>query len=141
MGLLCLQRRQGRGRRRAPGQAGLFHPAHRPLQLPDVGHADRRKCSRSLSIFCRSSKKAAAQDEEQFGPVLPVIPYDSEAEALDKANDTVFGLGGSVWGEEEHAAKVAAQIECAQLAPPFSTCDGRLANRPRCLYPAPAPSG
>ena len=56
-------------------------------------------------------------DEEQFGPVLPVIPYDSEAEALDKANDTVFGLGGSVWGEEEHAAKVAAQIECAQLAP------------------------
>ena len=70
-----------------------------------------------------------------------MIPYDSEAEALDKANDTVFGLGGSVWGEEEHAAKVAAQIECAQLAPPFSTCDGRLANRPRCLYPAPAPSG
>jgi len=50
-------------------------------------------------------------DEEQFGPVLPIIPYDSVEEAIAKANGTEFGLGGSVWGEDEHAAKaVAAQI-------------------------------
>jgi hypothetical protein len=52
------------------------------------------------------------------GPVLPVIPYDTEAEALEKANNTLFGLGGSVWGEAEHAAKVAAQLDSGTVRPP-----------------------
>ena len=50
-------------------------------------------------------------DEEQFGPVLPIIPYDTVEEALDKTNATVFGLGGSVWGDATRAAKIAAQID------------------------------
>lgn len=36
-------------------------------------------------------------DEEQFGPVIPVLKYSTVEEALFRANDTDFGLGGSVW--------------------------------------------
>jgi len=50
--------------------------------------------------------------DEQFGPVLPVIDYDSVDEAVARANGTEFGLGGSVWGEESEARKVAALLDC-----------------------------
>ena len=49
--------------------------------------------------------------EEQFGPTLPVIPYDDEAEAVAMANDTWSGLCSSVWSADtEHATKVARQL-------------------------------
>ena len=52
-------------------------------------------------------------DEEQFGPALPVIAYDALEDAIERANDTMFGLGGSVWGEDrERARAVAAQLQC-----------------------------
>lgn len=51
-------------------------------------------------------------DEEQFGPVLPIITYKTIEEAIQKANDTRTGLGGSVWGDDiAEATKVAARIE------------------------------
>ncbi|MYV80184.1 aldehyde dehydrogenase family protein [Streptomyces sp. SID1046] len=51
--------------------------------------------------------------EEQFGPVLPVLAYRSLDEAVDAANSTGFGLGGSVWGTDlDQAAAVADQLEC-----------------------------
>ncbi|MEM8887691.1 MAG: aldehyde dehydrogenase family protein [Bacteroidota bacterium] len=51
-------------------------------------------------------------DEEQFGPVLPIIKYKTVEEAIQKANDTRTGLGGSVWGDDlSEAAKVASRIE------------------------------
>lgn len=50
---------------------------------------------------------------EQFGPVLPVLPYRHVDEALDAANGTGFGLGGSVWGTDpDRAAAVADRLEC-----------------------------
>ena len=49
--------------------------------------------------------------EEQFGPALPVIPYDDEAEAIALANDTWSGLCSSVWSTDpEHAMRVARQL-------------------------------
>jgi len=52
-------------------------------------------------------------DEEQFGPVLPVIPYDDIDDAVARANRTHFGLDGSVWSADpERAAAVAARLEC-----------------------------
>eukprot|EP01001_Neometanema_parovale_P005099 NODE_1791_length_1608_cov_129.851852_g1705_i0.p1 GENE.NODE_1791_length_1608_cov_129.851852_g1705_i0~~NODE_1791_length_1608_cov_129.851852_g1705_i0.p1 ORF type:complete len:493 (+),score=153.83 NODE_1791_length_1608_cov_129.851852_g1705_i0:60-1481(+) len=39
-------------------------------------------------------------DEEQFGPVMPVMKYSDDEEALERANDTVYGLGGSVWSKD-----------------------------------------
>ncbi|MFG3321265.1 aldehyde dehydrogenase family protein [Streptomyces sp. NPDC048171] len=50
---------------------------------------------------------------EQFGPVLPVLPYDSVDEAVEAANGTRFGLGGSVWGTDaDRAEAVAGRLEC-----------------------------
>ncbi|MFF0754206.1 aldehyde dehydrogenase family protein [Streptomyces sp. NPDC004267] len=51
--------------------------------------------------------------EEQFGPVLPVLPYRNLDEAVDAANGTGFGLGGSVWGTDlDRAGAVADRLEC-----------------------------
>ncbi|HEY7881376.1 MAG TPA: aldehyde dehydrogenase family protein [Streptosporangiaceae bacterium] len=51
-------------------------------------------------------------DEEQFGPVLPVIPYRDVDDALARANATTFGLGGSVWSADpDRAADVAERLE------------------------------
>ncbi|MEO3977703.1 aldehyde dehydrogenase family protein [Streptomyces sp. CAU 1734] len=51
--------------------------------------------------------------QEQFGPVLPVLPYGSLDEAVEAANGTGFGLGGSVWGTDlDRAEEVAGRLEC-----------------------------
>ncbi|MDQ0983090.1 aldehyde dehydrogenase family protein [Streptomyces sp. V2I9] len=51
--------------------------------------------------------------EEQFGPVLPVLPYGSLDDAVEAANATRFGLGGSVWGTDlDRAEEVAGRLEC-----------------------------
>ena len=49
--------------------------------------------------------------EEPFGPVLPILSYDSVDEAVARANDTDFGLAGSVWGPPAEAAAVAARLQ------------------------------
>ena len=54
--------------------------------------------------------------EEIFGPVLSIIPYDTEDEAIAIANDTVYGLAGGVWsGDAERAKRVARQIRTGQV--------------------------
>ncbi|MGE4409767.1 MAG: aldehyde dehydrogenase family protein [Sphingobium sp.] len=52
-------------------------------------------------------------DEEQFGPVLPIIRYSSVEDALARANASENGLGGSVWSPDKEKAKaLALQLEC-----------------------------
>lgn len=53
--------------------------------------------------------------EEPFGPVLPILSYDSVDEAVARANDSEFGLGGSVWGPPEEAAAVAARLQTGMV--------------------------
>jgi acyl-CoA reductase-like NAD-dependent aldehyde dehydrogenase len=49
--------------------------------------------------------------EEQFGPVLPILAYDSIDDAVARINDSRYGLGATVWGaDQELAAAVAARI-------------------------------
>jgi acyl-CoA reductase-like NAD-dependent aldehyde dehydrogenase len=56
------------------------------------------------------------EQEEIFGPVLSIIPYDTEEEAIKIANDTIYGLAGGVWsGDPEHAKAVARQIRAGQV--------------------------
>lgn len=54
--------------------------------------------------------------EEIFGPVLTVICYDDEDEAVRIANDSIYGLGGGVWsGDESRAIRVARRIRTGQV--------------------------
>ena len=50
--------------------------------------------------------------EEQFGPVLPVLKYDDIDDVIARANDSEFGLGGTVWGKDlKRATDVAKRID------------------------------
>jgi acyl-CoA reductase-like NAD-dependent aldehyde dehydrogenase len=52
-------------------------------------------------------------DEEQFGPILPVIKYSDIDDAIRRANNSPFGLGGSVWSKDiEKAKSIASRLEC-----------------------------
>jgi acyl-CoA reductase-like NAD-dependent aldehyde dehydrogenase len=54
--------------------------------------------------------------EEIFGPVLVIITYKDEAEAIRIANDSIYGLGGGVWSTDEaHATAVARRIRTGQV--------------------------
>lgn len=54
--------------------------------------------------------------QEQFGPVIPIIPFDDEDEAVRLANDTWAGLCGSVWTASTDAAqRVGSQLECGYV--------------------------
>jgi acyl-CoA reductase-like NAD-dependent aldehyde dehydrogenase len=54
--------------------------------------------------------------EEIFGPVLVVIPYKDEEDAVAIANSTIYGLGGGVWsGSDDHAMKVARRLRTGQV--------------------------
>lgn len=55
--------------------------------------------------------------EEIFGPVLVVVPYDDDAEAVRIANDSTYGLGGSIFSRDiARATAVARQIETGKIA-------------------------
>jgi acyl-CoA reductase-like NAD-dependent aldehyde dehydrogenase len=55
-------------------------------------------------------------DEEQFGPVLPVMRFDEVDEAVGAANDSHFGLGASVWSEDEsEALAVGSRLDAATV--------------------------
>jgi acyl-CoA reductase-like NAD-dependent aldehyde dehydrogenase len=65
------------------------------------------------TILTGIAEGTAVVDEEQFGPALPVMPYDDVEEAIGRANATTFGLGGSVWSADvERARAIAERLEC-----------------------------
>ena len=69
------------------------------------------------TIFTNVSNEMVVAREEIFGPVLVVIPVDSEEEAISVANDSDYGLSGAVWGADEgHAVEVARKIRTGQVA-------------------------
>src|SRR5213075_3469448 len=54
--------------------------------------------------------------EEIFGPVLAMMPYDDEDEAVRIANDTMYGLAGGVWsGDADRAVRVARRLRAGQI--------------------------
>ena len=64
------------------------------------------------TIFAEVDNAARIAQEEIFGPVLSVIAYDGEEEAVRIANDSNFGLGGSVWSADgAHATEIARQVQ------------------------------
>jgi aldehyde dehydrogenase (NAD+) len=67
------------------------------------------------TIFARVDPNAAIAQEEIFGPVLSVIPYATEDEAVQIANSTIYGLSGAVFGDDEHALAIARRLRTGQV--------------------------
>ena len=67
------------------------------------------------TVFADVTNDMTIAKEEIFGPVICLIKYSSEEEAIKIANDTEYGLAGYVQGEVSHATEVARQIRAGQI--------------------------
>ena len=68
------------------------------------------------AIVINPDLKLRVVTEEQFGPVIPIIPFETEEEAVKAANDSWAGLAGSVWtANAETANRVGSQMICGYV--------------------------
>jgi len=68
------------------------------------------------TVFGNVKPDMTIAQEEIFGPVLAIIPYDTEADAIRIANGTVYGLAAAVWsGDEGRAQRVAKRLRAGQV--------------------------
>ncbi|MYC86469.1 MAG: aldehyde dehydrogenase [Acidimicrobiia bacterium] len=69
------------------------------------------------TVVTPNSLDARAVTEEIFGPIACVLPFDGEDEAISIANDTIYGLSGSIWTENgARALRVARALEAGTLS-------------------------
>lgn len=68
------------------------------------------------TLFEELTDKSRLVAEEQFGPVLPLLPYTDIEDAIERANATQYGLSGSLWSSSaERALALAAQLDCGTV--------------------------
>jgi len=68
------------------------------------------------TVFGKVKNSMTIAQEEIFGPVLAIIPYQDEEDAIRIANDTPYGLAGAVWGKDEsRAQRIARRIRAGQV--------------------------
>ncbi|MFI5668945.1 aldehyde dehydrogenase family protein [Streptomyces sp. NPDC051704] len=68
------------------------------------------------TVFADVTPEMTIAQEEIFGPVLSILPYEDQDEALRIANGTVYGLGGAVWAaDEETAVAFARRMDTGQV--------------------------
>jgi aldehyde dehydrogenase (NAD+) len=83
------------------------------LDMPE-GKTDG--CFVQMTVFADVTNDMSIAQEEIFGPVLSIISYDTEEEAIQIANDSPYGLSGAVWGgDAEDATRVARQMRTGQV--------------------------
>jgi aldehyde dehydrogenase (NAD+) len=69
------------------------------------------------TVFANVKPEMTIAREEIFGPVLSILPYQSEEQVVELANDTVYGLAGYVQsGDLAHARRVASELRAGQIA-------------------------
>lgn len=68
------------------------------------------------TVFADVTNDMTIARDEIFGPVLSILTYESENEAVAIANDTIYGLAGGVWsGDTERAKRVARRLRTGQV--------------------------
>jgi aldehyde dehydrogenase (NAD+) len=68
------------------------------------------------TVFSEVTPDMTIAREEIFGPVLSIIPYDTEDQAAEIANDTIYGLAGGVWSDDaDHAKQFARRLRTGQV--------------------------
>jgi len=68
------------------------------------------------TVFGKVTNDMTIAQEEIFGPVLSIIPYKDEEDAVRIANDTVYGLAGAVWSKDDaRAQRIARRIRAGQV--------------------------
>ncbi len=68
------------------------------------------------TVFSNVQRDMTIAQEEIFGPVLSILPYADEDDAVDIANGVVYGLAGGVWsGDKDHAIAVARRLRTGQV--------------------------
>jgi acyl-CoA reductase-like NAD-dependent aldehyde dehydrogenase len=68
------------------------------------------------TVFANVKTTMTIAQEEIFGPVLCIMAYEDEEDAVRIANDTIYGLAGGVWSSDaEHAKRVARRIRAGQI--------------------------
>ncbi|WP_186094139.1 aldehyde dehydrogenase family protein [Burkholderia gladioli] len=69
-----------------------------------------------VTVVDNPPESARIVQEEQFGPIVPIIAYDEVDEVVERANASPYGLGGSVWGRDTRAAvAVANRLETGMV--------------------------
>jgi acyl-CoA reductase-like NAD-dependent aldehyde dehydrogenase len=96
---------------------GYLEEARKDGKIIAGGHAmDRAGYFIEPTIVRDIKEGSRLVDEEQFGPVLPVIKYSDTADAVRRANATTYGLGGSVWSADpKRAHEIAEQLEAGTV--------------------------
>jgi aldehyde dehydrogenase (NAD+) len=95
---------------------GIEEGARLVIGGPDAPAGLQRGYYVQPTIFADVRPDMTIAQEEIFGPVLSIIPYDTEEEAVRIANDTIYGLAGAVWaGDAEHAERVARRLRTGQV--------------------------
>ncbi|WP_435205611.1 aldehyde dehydrogenase family protein [Micromonospora sp. bgisy143] len=92
----------------ADGARLVFGGPDRPAELTDGAYVQP-------TIFADVDPTSAIAQEEIFGPVLTIIPYADEEEAVSIANGTSYGLTSGVFGAPEHALAVARRLRVGQV--------------------------
>ena len=69
-----------------------------------------------ITVVDNPPENSKIVQEEQFGPIIPIIVYDDIDDAVNRANASIYGLGGSVWGRDTEAAvAVANRVEAGMV--------------------------
>ena len=67
------------------------------------------------TVFANVTNDMTIAREEIFGPVLSIIGYDDDIDAVSIANDTDYGLSGYVSGQPDHAQSIARQLRAGNV--------------------------
>ena len=69
------------------------------------------------TVFGNVTNDMRIAREEIFGPVLSILPYETEEEAVEIANDTIYGLAAYIQsGDSDHAYEIAAQLRVGNVS-------------------------